>query len=158
MNQHSQLRTLSTLESFGPISLDRFDDRLRMQKLAFLIQEVGGYHAFAYYWHVRGPYSPELTRVLYSERGQSGAPGEGGPSKPDTELAGRVRSLVHGKVDSPLELELYASVWYLTPDGDLPEGDKESIIDTMAWAKPHFERGRVAEALAEIEAFRRDNR
>lgn len=159
MNQQGRQRTLGILESFGPISLDRFDDRLRMQKLAFLIQGVGGYHAFAYYWHVRGPYSPDLTRVLFSRRGDDGAPGGGGGlAGPDRELAGRVRSLVHGRVDDALELELYASVWYLAPEGDLPEADRRSIIDTMEWAKPHFKRERVAGALAEIEAFRRDAR
>ena len=158
MSQQVQLRTLDILESFGPVSLDQFNDRLRMQKLAFLIQGVGGYHAFAYYWHIRGPYSPELTRVLYSRRESDDVPGGGHLAGADRDLADRVRSLVHGKVDDPLELELYASVWYLAPEGELPEADKKSILDTMEWAKPHFKRERVAATLSEIEAFRRDNR
>lgn len=122
MRQEGRLRTLGILESFGPIRLDDFDDRLRMQKLAFLIQEVGGYHDFGYYWHIRGPYSPELTRALFSERENEDAPGGGPLAEEDRRLASRVRSLVHDKVGDPLELELYASVWYLTPKGDLPEG------------------------------------
>lgn len=158
MSQQVQLRTLGILESFGPVSLDRFNDRLRMQKLAFLIQGVGGYHAFTYYWHIRGPYSPELTRVLYSRRESDDVPDGGHLAGADRDLADRVRSLVHGKVDDPLELELYASVWYLAPEVELPEADKMSILDTMEWAKPHFKRERVATTLSEIEAFRRDNR
>ena len=152
-----QLRTLRILKSLGPISLDQFDDRLRMQKLVFLIQAVGGYHCFAYYWHIRGPSSPELTRVLFSERGNDDAPDGGRLGESDRDLGRRVKSLVHGKIDDPMELELYASVWYLTPDGDLPERDRKSIIDTMWCAKPHFTKERVAATLAEIEAFRRSS-
>ena len=158
MSQQGRLRTLGILESFGPANLDRFNDRLRMQKLALLIQGVGEYHAFAYYWRIRGPYSPELTRMLYSRRESDDAPGGGSLAGPDRELADRVRSLVHGRVDDPLELELYASVWYLAPKRELPEADKKSILDTMEWSEPHFERERVAATLSEIEAFRRDNR
>lgn len=158
MRQEGRLRTLGILESFGPIRLDDFDDRLRMQKLAFLIQEVGGYHDFGYYWHIRGPYSPELTRALFSERENEDAPGGGPLAEEDRRLASRVRSLVHDKVDDPLELELYASVWYLTPERDLPESDRKSIVETMRCSKPHFSKEQVTTTLADIEAFRRSGR
>ena len=158
MQQDGRLRTLNILESFGSIRLDDFDDRLRMQKLAFLIQEVGGYHNFAYYWHVRGPYSPGLTRVLFSERENEDAPSGDTLTEEDRKLASKVRSLVHDKVNDPLELELYASVWYLTPERDLPDADRTSIVETMRRSKPHFSKEQVTAALAEIEAFRRSGR
>lgn len=158
MNQQGRLRTLNILESFGPISIDEFDDRLRMQKLAFLIQEVGGYHSFGYYWQGRGPHSPALAKALLFKRENEDAP-DGGPlAEEDQHLADRVRSLVHGRIDDPLELELYAAVWYITPEADLDEGDRESIIETMRCSKPHFKREQVAAALAEIEEFRRNGR
>lgn len=158
MNQQSRLRTLNILESFGPIAIDEFDDRFRMQKLAFLIQEVGDYHSFGYYWQGRGPHSPALARELLFRRENDDPPGRGPLAEEDQRLASRVRSLVHGKIDDPLALELYASVWYLTPEGDLVEGDRKSIIETMRCAKPHFTREQVAAALAEIEEFRRNGR
>ena len=158
MNQQGRLRTLNILESFGPISIDEFDDRLRMQKLAFLIQELGGYRSFGYYWQGRGPHSPALARELLFRLESDDPPGRGPLAEEDQRLAGRVRSLVHDRIDDPLELELYAAVWYITPKADLDEGDRESIIETMRCAKPHFTREQVAAALAEIEEFRRSGR
>ena len=158
MSIQERSRTLDVLRLLCPIRLDRFDDRLRMQKMAFLIQEVGGYHDFGYYWHIRGPNSPELTRVLFAELENGNEGGGRPPAEEDRILAGRVKSLVHGRIDDPLALELYASVWYLTPEGDLPDGDRAAIIETMRCAKPHFAREQVDAALAEIEAFRRDGR
>lgn len=66
-----------------------------------------------------------------------------------------MRSLVHRKTDDPLELELYASLWYLTPERRLSEGERKSIATTMRHTKPHFTEKQVADAMAEIEAFRR---
>lgn len=111
-----------------------------------------------YYWHIRGPYSYELTRVLLSERENGYAPSGDPLTEEDRRLASRVRSLVHDKIDDPLELELYASVWYLTPKRDLPEADRKSIVETMRCSKPHFSKERVTATLADIEAFRRSGR
>ena len=158
MNPLDGTQIFRVLESLCPIDLGTFDDRLRMQKLAFLIQEMGGRSDFAYYWHVRGPYSPALTQTLFSERG---APGGGdGTNLSDAErrLAGRVRSLVGGKMDDPLELELYASVWYLTPKRRLLKRDRASIATTMLRTKPYFTKEQVVNTLSEIEAFRSKDR
>lgn len=158
MDESDDMQTLRVLGSLCPIRLGTFDDRLRMQKLAFLIQEVGGRSDFAYYWYVRGPYSPALTRALFSERGAQG-PGDGtGLSDAERRLAGRVRSLVGEKTDDPLELELYASVWYLTPKRRLLKRDRASIATTMLRTKPYFTEEQVANTLSEIEAFRSKGR
>ena len=149
------MRTLNILESFGPIRIDEFDDRLRMQKLAFLIQAVGGYRSFGYYWQMRGPDSPALARELYFWCDYDDPPGRASITEEDQRIADRVRSLVHGRIDDPLTLELYAAVWFITPKAGLDEGDRKSIIETMRCAKPHFKKEQVAAALAEIEEFRK---
>ena len=150
-------QTLRVLEHFGPIRLDHFDDRLRVQKLAYLIQEIGGRDDFVYYWYVRGPYSPALTQALFSREGGEARKNRPSISGGELDLAGRVRSLVGGRINDPLTLELYASVWYLAPKRRLARGDRASIMRTMRQTKPHFSEGRVARALARIEAFRRGN-
>lgn len=149
-------RVLRTLQSFGPISMDGFDDRLRMQKLAYLVQEVGGGGPFVYQWYIRGPYSPALTQELFSCAGAGGQP-EAAPSNGELALAQRVRSLVGDGIGDPMELELYASVWYLTPPRRLSESDRTSIRESMRRAKPHFGEGQVRDALDRIESFRAEN-
>lgn len=147
---------MRTLLYFGPVSMDSFDDRLRIQKLAYLIQEVGGGGPFVYQWYMRGPDSPALMQELYSCAGGGGQL-ESTPSDGERALAQRVRSLVGSGVDDPLELELYASVWYLTPPRRLSESDRTSIRESMRRTKPHFGEGRVREALDRIETFRVEN-
>lgn len=157
MTPEDGAQTLRVLEHFGSIKLDHFDDRLRLQGLAFLIQEIGGRSDFVYFWGMRGPYSPALAQVLFSREGAAckNCPGISGS---ELDLAEKVRSLVRGKINDTLTLELYATVWYLAPERRLTKGERESIMKTMRQTKPHFSEGRAARALARIEAFRRDNR
>ena len=143
---------MRVLQSLGPIDMSGFDGRLRLQKLAYLIQEVGGGGPFVYQWHVRGPYSPTLTEELLSSAVPSMA-----LSDDERKLAQQVRFLVGGKVDDPLEAELYASLWYLTPTRKLSEPDRVSIRESMRRAKPHFTEERVSKALDTIESFRAEN-
>ena len=151
-------RILRTLRSFGPINMDDFDDRLRTQKLAYLIQEVGGSDGpFVYQWYIRGPYSSALTQEIFSCEEGGGQPGAAALSGDERALAQRVRSLVGDRVDDPLELELYASVWYLTPTRRLSESDRISIRESMRRTKPHFDERQVREALDRIETFRVEN-
>ena len=155
MNMSSDTQILHVLGSLHPLRLDRFDDGLCPQKLAFLIQEVGGRGDFMYYWYIRGPYSPAFTRTLFSERESQSLKDSPGLSDGERTLAGKVRSLVHGKTGDPLKLELYASAWYLAPKRRLFKRDRESIIETMRCTKPYFKKERVARVLAEIEPFRK---
>ena len=95
-------RILRTLRSFGPINMDDFDDRLRTQKLAYLIQEVGGSDGpFVYQWYIRGPYSSALTQEIFSCEEGGGQPGAAALSGDERALAQRVRSLMGDRVDDP---------------------------------------------------------
>ena len=147
-------QVLRVLRSLGPVDMSDFDGRLRLQKLAYLIQEIGGGGGpFVYQWYVRGPYSPALTEELLS----TSAVPDTALSDGEMNLAQQVRSLVGGKVDDPLEAELYASLWYLTPTRRLSEPDRESIRESMRRAKPHFTGDQVRKALDTIETFRAEN-
>ena len=46
-------------------SVDSFEDRLRVQKVAFVLQQCGVRLNYRYSWYLRGPYSSELTSDLY---------------------------------------------------------------------------------------------
>jgi hypothetical protein len=45
---------------------DSFNDRLICQKKIYLLQGLGTDLGYSYNWYVRGPYSPALTKYLYS--------------------------------------------------------------------------------------------
>ncbi|MDA7952696.1 MAG: hypothetical protein MPI95_01050 [Nitrosopumilus sp.] len=42
-------------------SMDKFDDRLRLQKTVYLLQAFGVYLGYDFYWYLRGPYCTVLT-------------------------------------------------------------------------------------------------
>lgn len=151
---YDENKTLRILRYLGPISIDRFADRLRLQKLAFLIQEMGGGSSFSYYWYIRGPYSPLLTQMLYS--GDEVGAYEDPPELTTAELmtARKVAAFMGSGMDDLRRLELYASVWYLAPNRVLTEGDRMSIVDRMEAEKPHFGPAEVRDAVARVEVFR----
>ena len=154
MSIYDENKTLRILRHMGPVGIDRFDDRLRLQKLAFLVQEMGGGGPFAYYWYIRGPYSPSLTQMLHS--GDELGAFEDAPELTPSEqgIAYKVQALMGSDVDDPLRLELYASVCYLAPDRVLSEEDRRLIVDRIVGEKPHFGVHAVRDALARIEKFR----
>lgn len=141
------------LRTFGPLDTDSFDSRLRLQMLAYLIQEIGGGGPYVHHWAMRGPYSAGLTEDLDDSKERGGGDPAADISDGDRELAQRVRSLV-GDVDDPLESELYASVWFLAPARRLSDSERAHIRESMRRAKPHFAKERVGAALGAIEAFR----
>ena len=146
--------TLRILRYIGPISIKSLEDRLRLQTLAFLVQEMGGGGSFVFYWYIRGPFSPWLTWMLYS--GDEVGAYDDSPELTAAELmtARKVQALMGDAIDDLLELELYASAWYLAPRRPLSEDDKSYVIGRMAEEKPHFGSDAVRNALDRIEVFR----
>ncbi len=45
--------------------LDIFSDRIRIQKVVYLLKQFGADLRFGYTWYKHGPYSPSLTHTLY---------------------------------------------------------------------------------------------
>lgn len=48
-----------------PSRLVKFDDRLILQKVVYLLQESGLEMGYRYHWYLRGPYSTGLTDDAY---------------------------------------------------------------------------------------------
>src|SRR2546428_7960302 len=65
MSIYDQNQVIRVLRSLGPINLDYFNDRLKLQKLGYLAQEFGAKGGFPYSWYIRGPYSSSLAGVLF---------------------------------------------------------------------------------------------
>jgi len=53
--------------SFKP-KINEFQDRLIIQKVVYLLQRKGIDSNFEYNLHVRGPYSPDLTKEVYDHK------------------------------------------------------------------------------------------
>lgn len=63
-NTDKVIACLKALGSFKP-SIGSFEDRLKIQKIVYLLELKGIKTGFAYKLYVRGPYSPGLTQEIY---------------------------------------------------------------------------------------------
>ncbi len=108
-----------TLRAFGERpKFTSLNDRIKLQKLVYLAQVATGASVYSFNPYIRGPYSPSLTRDLYSllEPGQLSEAEERAASyKLNTgamERLERVKGVVSDKSDTPyvVWLELVASL------------------------------------------------
>jgi hypothetical protein len=62
-------RTLRVLNELGikPL-MTSFSARLRVQKILYLLQELGLQTGWKFSWYIRGPYSPDLAHELFEHR------------------------------------------------------------------------------------------
>lgn len=146
---------LKILRSLGPINMSEFDDRLRLQKLAYLAQEMGAGDRYFYGWYVHGPYSPPLTSALYMCEEHDVFSSRPTLTKSESRVVSRLKSLLGRRISNPRKLELFASVWHLLPSHRATREDKETVLEVMSREKPHFKRSEVESALTAIIPFRK---
>ena len=146
---------LRILRSLGPIHLDAFSARLKLQKLAYLAQEMGAGGKYSYSWYVHGPYSSSLTSVLYLGDELGKFDSEPNLTEGEVEIVSKLKQLLEENISKPSKLELFASVWYLLPTTRVAsKKDQDTIIKIMHKKKPHFKDSDVRNALETILNFR----
>lgn len=146
---------LRILRSLGPIRLDAFSDRLRLQKLAYLAQEMGADKKYSYSWYVYGPYSSSLTSALYSGVELDKFDSKPNLTEDEDKIASKLEMLLGKNISDPDKLEIFASVWYLLPaTREATKKDQDTIIEVMHKKKPYFKNSDVCNALGTILSFR----
>ena len=146
---------LRILRSLGPINLSAFNDRLRLQKLAYLAQELGAGDKYFYSWYMRGPYSSPLASALFLGDEHDKFIAEPHLTEDESKTVSLLKSLMGKKITKPLKLELFASIWYLLPPNTPTKEDKDIVLDVMCKEKPHFKRPKVKSALETILDFKK---
>ena len=146
---------ISFLSHLTEPSVREFSDRLRQQKLVYLAEEMGAELGFTFGWYVNGPYSPSLTRALYSKNTGEGRLGfeHQALRHADTRVAAKLREFLGEKLNDSGYLELLASVWYHLPGGHLGEVQKTNIVNAVVGLKPQFGERAVRAALDKIISF-----
>ncbi len=149
-------QVLRILRNLGPIKLDEFDDRLRLQKQAYLIQEIGATTKYTYSWYVHGPYSSSLTSALFLGDKIGKFDSKDKLRDGESRIVSRLKELLGRRISDPRQLELFASVWYLLPTSRrVSKDDREGIMTVMNREKPQFTSTRVRSALDTILGFKK---
>jgi len=139
------------------LELTTFGDRLRLQKLIYIIQMGGLDLGYRYNWYLRGPYCPGLTRDAFLLKEEITAGEEAYTGYELSEQA--QKTLCAAKAiwspeegsESPTNewLELLASLHYLKNVAYWPGNNvtKRRVFEKLVEAKPHFaEQDQLMEA------------
>jgi len=153
--QEGENQVIRFLNAVTIVSLENFDDRLRLQKLTYLAREIGLECGFAFSWYVHGPYSPSLTRVLFTaeEMGELVMDNAKLTTR-EADIVSSLKQLVGDGFDNARTLELFASVWYVLPEGELSSGAKSKIVSFLMKEKSHFKRNEFEDTIKKIQKFR----
>ena len=145
---------LRIMSNFKNINLSKFNDRLYLQKLGYLIQKIQQDNANSFSWYVRGPYSSTLasTLFLHEDKGTYKKPAKLSESEEKTKK--RIYELLGKKIKNPFSLELYASLWYLMSGSKILSKEKEGILYIMRKEKPYFTKKEIGVALDNLSKFR----
>lgn len=131
---------------------DSFQDRLIVQKAAYLAQESGVNLGYFFSWYLRGPYCSALADDAFSIVPDSE---EFAEWKLDDSSQGKVENLsgLMAEKDRKIlarNLELLASVHFLVKRKQIPSQDPGKISATLIRYEKNFDEGEVRAALGEL--------
>jgi len=154
-----QLGTKLTLDALGvSVRVGTFDERLIVQKSIYLAKAAGHDCGHFFRWYLRGPYSPELTRDVFSIKAEKLAGlDESARWKLDdksVQRLKRVKGLIPAgdKATKAHRLELLASVHFLVDRRQVPAADVAALVALLAKYGKDFSESEVSDALRELRS------
>jgi len=151
--EESTIRILNALTS---VSLETFEERIKLQKLVYLARKMGYSPGYSFNWYSRGPYSPSLTRMLFSANEQDRLVlRDASLSSEEGAIVDKLEDFLKDDVDNPRVLELLASIWYCLHEKSYNQDEKNELADKVIRLKPEYGKEEVEKALDRILQFRK---
>ena len=120
------------------LSVDTFSARKQLQKLVYLAEVFRIDMGFKFNWYIHGPYSPDLTRVMFDkEKGKSVKIKD----MPNLESnVSKLKNFLGDDINFSSRLELIASVHYVSSIVVDPINEKTDVLNTIYDEKPQFSK------------------
>jgi uncharacterized protein YwgA len=131
-----------------------FAERKKVQKLLYLLDKVFGMHFdFSYSWYLHGPYSPEVTKLVFDvvEGRQSVDPNAAILSSEDNAKIERLRSFLGRDMDSNDKLELLVSLHFLIQCSRNSKSTQDDVIEFLKSKKPYFTDEEMTQAMKRLQ-------
>jgi uncharacterized protein YwgA len=131
-----------------------FAERKKVQKVVYLLDKVFGMHFnFSYGWYLHGPYSPEVTDLVFDviegrEGVESNVPIL---SSEDKATIDRARSLLGCDIESNDKLELLVSLHFLVQCSKNSKSTQDDAINFLKSKKPYFTDEEIAWAIKRLK-------
>ena len=134
--------------------METFSERKRVQKMVYLLDKV--FHlnfGFSYNWYLHGPYSPELTKLIFDviEKEREDIAKPVNLSAEDRAKIGRLKLFLCDDIESTDALELLVSLHYIlkcSPDSD---SKVEDAVKFLKSKKPYFSDEEISKALKRLQ-------
>ena len=122
--------------------MDVFDDRLRLQKIVYLLWGHGIYLGYGFNWYVHGPYSPKLADDGYAIDDDIFERGRAITLNDETrviESLNKFKDVVgEENLNNRLYLEILASLHYIKKVAFGGKDDYPAISEWLISRKPHL--------------------
>lgn len=133
-------KVLEILE-VGKPDMSEFDNRLKLQKVVYLLQSSGMSLGYGYNWYVKGPYSSPLAHDLFeieksSEIYEKNAEVKFENHEQIVHKLESFRDFLDNDINDIKYLEVLASIHYINESTFSGKGDKSKLKDRLLEAKP----------------------
>jgi uncharacterized protein YwgA len=118
-------------------NMEDFDERLRLQKIVYLLWAYGISLGYGFNWYVRGPYSPKLASDGYDlddELFERGRAIRFNNEEEVVESLDRFKEILGEKINDPLYLEILASLHYIKK---VAFGGRDNFAGISKWLTSH---------------------
>ena len=130
-------------------NVDTFDSRIKLQKLVYLSDSFGITLGFNFTWYVYGPYSPQLTKIMFDKEIGDSNNIDNIPNVENIIL--KLKEFLGEDIHSGDKLELIASLHYICSlyKNNLNKS-KSEIIAMLCEEKPKFSKEIITKYLEKV--------
>ena len=150
-------RLFASLSALGiNPEMKTFAERKKVQKLVYLLDKVFGMDfRFSYSWYLHGPYSPEVTKIVFDviEGRQIVDSSTEALSKTDLAKIDRLKTFLGKEMDSNDKLELLVSLHFLIECSRDPRLTQNDVVAFLKSKKPYFTDEEIAEAIDRLRTL-----
>jgi len=150
-------RLFASLKTLGiNPKMATFAERKKVQKLVYLMDKLFGMDlGFSYSWYLHGPYSPEVTKIVFDviEGRQIEGSNQEALSRRDIARIDRLKSFLGKDIDSNDELELLVSLHFLIERSRNSKLSQKDVVDFLKSKKPYFTDEEIAEAIDKLRSL-----
>ena len=131
--------------------LNTLEDRIKMQKLVYLSEVSGIDLGFTFTWYIYGPYSPDLTRVMFEK--ETGKPSNFSDNHTTKKKIQGLELNLGENIKSGAKLELIASLHYVLSIAKKQKISEKNALQIIYDQKPQFKKQEVNDAHKIAEKF-----
>jgi hypothetical protein len=157
MDRNQLLLALALHECSVPLTVTRFENRLLVQKVVYLLQNRGVELGYPYRWYLHGPYSSRVANDLFCLARMD--EDEAQELKKYT-FGGKTKAIIAQIKDllapgEPLKerakrVELLASVLFLVRTGQAGGSEQDRLVEILEANDKRFDASQVHEAVVSL--------